>query len=1040
MVQSRGSYPMLAKTTGILALLACASPLTAGQLRVTDSFDGTAKVPWSEIAGQWKAAGGVYHVSGNGQSFLLDTIFDDVSVEVSCRITRYQIAADWVGIMFGGDGRTVVANNYQVYLRYTGEVELYTNGKILEARKTGAQARFAAGQFVRLAVTIKGGHFSVRVDGETLIDYDAHDYRPGTVGLAGCDVEGDFKDFVAEGHTLGNSILGEVLFLPGCTPVAGAKVQIYDSMDGYNSPVTRETVSDARGRYEFRDLPAGEKAYWLRAGKEGRGGGTAWFVSVSDRALTTADLYVIGSPRHDVFVDSASATESKGFRVVDDPQCFGGSRIEVKELRPAGERPQWWATFDFAAPREADYVPHFAAGLYPTPYYWSDFWWSVDGGRLRSAQATLTPEGDRYGDRATLVWAYGPSVHLKAGRHTLKVLLRDSAGSEARKGAPKRYAWSFDAAAFSELPIPRAPIGGQKVATPRLRLKWQAPAGAARFTVQYSQEPDFSNATITVGGVRGDGFTPAEDLADGVYYWRVKPFAEEETSFAGAFTAAQSFTVATGAPAIARLRVASRTPNEAVIAWETGDPCRCRLRYGLSALEMTRSAEVSPTLGTQHRVRLRGLEPMTYYYYRVEATGPEGRTVSSLRHGFCTPRGVIGDRNSPFGIFGQTLVYSHQLGAAGARWYSDYWDWGTINPARGSFNFDQAEQRIQRAKESGVNLLATFWGTPLWVRPSHPDDFTYGPDDLDDARSLFRAVAEHCRGRADWWLPWIEPNVARDMVFGFPRGYWASRPHARSFAAYQRAAYEGCKAGNPDCHVVGMETAGIDLDFVRKCYDEGASDSFDVMNVHYYAISAPFEEQQPETLFVRLRALMSEYGDSEKPILCSEGGGASSGLEGTTEQTQADNIVRIFVLTIANNIDKLCWTFELDEKPYGSKRVDMISWMGLFRFDPRTTPANPVGEPKPSYFAFRTMTGQLYGTEYVGPVKLGAGVRAYRFAAPQRRVTVLWMEKGEGDVTLPVRAGKLTLLNLQGDPQPVQVDHERVKLHLTASPVYVRED
>ena len=274
-------------------------------------------------------------------------------------------------------------------------------------------------------------------------------------------------------------------------------MQIYNSMDGYNSPVARETVTDVHGRYEFRDLPAGERAYWLRAGKESYGGGTAWFVTVSDREPTTADLYLIGSPRHDVFADSASATANKGFRVLDDPQCFGGSRMEVKEQRPASEKPQWQATFPFEIAREADYVPHFAAGLYPTPYYWSNFWWRVDGGPLHNAQAALTLEGDRYGDRSTLVWAYGAPLRLTKGKHTLEVVLRDPVSPAPDKDGKKTYSWSFDAAAFAELPVALAPLDGQTVATSRPELRWQAPASAARFTVQLSQEPDFSNATMT---------------------------------------------------------------------------------------------------------------------------------------------------------------------------------------------------------------------------------------------------------------------------------------------------------------------------------------------------------------------------------------------------------------------------------------------------------------------------------------------------------------------------------------------------------------
>jgi hypothetical protein len=528
-------------------------------------------------------------------------------------------------------------------------------------------------------------------------------------------------------------------------------------------------------------------------------------------------------------------------------------------------------------------------------------------------------------------------------------------------------------------------------------------------------------------------------LADGVYHWRLKALTEEESPYPAAFCPAQRFVVDTERPAIQELRVASRTPTSAVIEWRTDTACTGQLRYGLSGLSFAKTVAATSADGLVHRAELTGLDPMTYVYFAASATDADGKEVTSLRRGFCTPRGMIGDRNSPFGIFGQGLVYSRQLGAAGARWYSDYWEWQRLNPARGRFDWSQAEQRIARAQESGVNLMVTFWGTPAWVRPSHPQTFTYGPDDLQDARDLFREVAAHCRGRVDWWLPWIEPNVSRDTVFGFPEGYWANRPHARSYAAYQRAAYEGAKAGNPDCRVVGMETAGIDLDFIRKCYDEGAADSFDVMNVHYYAASAPFEEQQPETLFADLRALMAEYGDAEKPILCSEGGGASSGLPGTTEETQADHVIRIFVLSIANQIDKLCWTFELDEKPYGSKRVDMIMWMGFFRFDPRTTADSPVGEPKTSLTALRTLTGMLRGTEYAGPVSLGAGLRAYRFAGERGTVVVAWAEKGESEAELPWPMARAEVVDRNGTARELAAADGRLRLRLTGSPVFVRE-
>jgi hypothetical protein len=242
-----------------------------------------------------------------------------------------------------------------------------------------------------------------------------------------------------------------------------------------------------------------------------------------------------------------------------------------------------------------------------------------------------------------------------------------------------------------------------------------------------------------------------------------------------------------------------------------------------------------------------------------------------------------------------------------------------------------------------------------------------------------------------------------------------------------------------------MNTAGVDLAFIEKCYDEGAADAFDVMNVHYYAMTGDFEKQNPEAMFAGLRELMRRYGDAEKPILCSEGGGTSSGLPGTDEAMQAANLVRIYVISIANGIDKLCWTFSHDVKPYGSERVDMIMWMGLFRFDPDPSHVMPDlhGEPKPSYFAMRNMTQLLGGSVYQRRLDLGEGVRAYRFekATPDntQRITVLWSQEGTRSARLQLAGRVGRCVDHLGEPLPVEADNGAVTLTLTPDPVFLVE-
>jgi hypothetical protein len=1024
---ARRSWPLLL----VVALAA-----EAGEATLRDAFDTDAA--WVVNIGEWQVRDGVYRVEGTGASYLADREFSQVRAAVDLRITDFGAdESNWAGVVIGGDAAGGVRDGFMIYIRYCGSVDLFRRGKILATAQSPAREAFAAGRFVRLEVDASEQRVTVSLDGETLIETQTDDPPVGSVGLMTYDVMADFDSFSATGMTVGNAIAGRVLHSPASTPAAGATVEIYNSMDGYDSPVTRATVADGQGRFLLSDLPAARDGYWLRASADDHGGSTAWAVTVEDNKLTETELYLVSAPPHDVMIDSAAATELRGLRQIPDPQCFGGSRIEVKARLPVDTAPAISAAYGFEVTEAGEYTLRLAAGMHPTPHYWSDFLYGIDGGPLLRASETLAFEGSRYGDRATLTWAVAPPIELSRGAHTLRLAVKDPVPYPTEEGTTY-YAWTFDAAALTRTAVPIGPHDGATTATATPQLSWSGSASADRYTVQYSREPDFSNATVTLGGLQTTTAAPPQPLADGIYYWRVKALPDESTGYGAAFSRTARFTVATEAPAISGERITCRAADEAFIRFETDEPCTSRVLWGLSSLEPTHSLAVSEEPATRHRVRLRGLDPMTGHYLWIECTDGEGHTVRSLRRGFCTPRGTLAGKASPFGIFGQTMVYAPQMAKAGVGWYSDYWDWARLEPARGVFNWEQAEQRMARTKQAGINTMVTFWGSPGWVRPSHPDTATHGPEDLQDATDFFREVAAHCAGRVDWWLPWIEPNIARDTIFGFPEGYWANRPHAQTYAAYQMAAYRGAKAGNPDCRVVGMNTAGIDLDFIRRCYDEGAADSFDVMNVHYYAPDTPFETQYPEKQFADLRALMAQYGDAHKPILCSEGGGASSGLPGTDEASQADSLIRIFVISIANGIDKLCWTYELDGKPYGSKRIDMIMWMGLFRFDPKATPDNPCGEPKPSYDAMGTMTGQLLGTEYIGPVGVAAGVRAYRFRGERKEVLVAWAEQGEAGVDLPVGAAQVTIVDREGKETGMDAPAGRVHLKLTGSPVFVR--
>lgn len=1001
----------------------------------TERFDSGWANRWRALGGQWQVTDGVMQAAGTGDLALKGRWWRDAEASATVAISQAQGPPYWAGLRLRTDLLHNPYSGYLVYLRQNGSLEIWTDGRILASHQTGLGAQLLAGKPVRLGARVTGQHITGLIDGQVLVEADGATVRWGEVALAVCGATASFSDFECRGTTAGGVIHGQVLHYPDQTPMAGVLVETYHSMDGYPSLALKSTRTEADGSYDLEGLPAGERAYWLRACADGMGGGTGWFVTVTNEEPTQTDLTLLGQPPAEVWVDSADLAPGAPWREVPDPQCYGGSRLVLRA--PRQEQPAE-LSIPFSVRADGQAVLRIACGLYPTRHYWSPLAWRLDDGAWQDASA-LALDGIRYGDRASLVWARTEGMALSAGAH--KLALR-SAGPWA--GSADEDYWTFDALAVASIPAPAGPAVAH-TATPVLR--WSGdPAREA--VLQVSMERDFSNGTLTVGRRRGGRYQIPADLrlADGDYWWRLKSQEPGDSAFTAAFGEAKALRIETGAPAVRGAKASAVAPDRAVIRWQTDQACESWLEWDVRTFEPRFRSR--STLGRAHQAELTGLQPMTCTRYWVVVRGPGGER-RSLRRQFVTPRRELAGRVSPFGVFGQELTYAPQFHEAGVSWMSDYWEWSKLEPQRGQFDWTQAEQRLARAEASGLNLTVTFWGSPAWVRPGHAGgpawDFTYGPEDPQATTEFYRQVAAHCRGRAEWFLPWIEPNVARDTVFGFPMGYWSSRPHAPTYAAHERAAYRGAKTGNPDCRLVGMNTAGVDLGFIEKCYDEGAADCFDVMNVHYYAPVEPFEKQDPEALFARLRELMARYGDAEKPILCSEGGGASSGLPGTDGASQARHLVRIYVISIANDIDKLCWTFAYDPDPYGSDRPSMVPWMGLFGFDPDPQHVAPDlhGQPKPAYLAYRNMTGFLEGSIYRRRLDLGEGVRAYRFEKAGTDhgsiVTVVWSEDGSRSVSLGRSGRLLRCVTHLGAPAETAGDPYLLTVQATPDPVFIQE-
>ena len=380
---------------------------------------------------------------------------------------------------------------------------------------------------------------------------------------------------------------------------------------------------------------------------------------------------------------------------------------------------------------------------------------------------------------------------------------------------------------------------------------------------------------------------------------------------------------------------------------------------------------------------------------------------------------------------------SEAAGRIGLSHVRDRLDRGSVEPQEGARTFDIATFRNAALLASnGIETCTDIDGTPKWA------DTVWGkiPRDLAAFHGFCRATAKAFADRTRNWEVFNEQDASL-----------AAEP-VWDYAAAQKAAYLGLKAGNPGCTVlpgaVCMNTRGF--------YDEGmaANDlAFygDVFNLHIYLAPAGFP-----SAFDDLRAFMARAGIAGREVWITENG---MDLEGPAAEPDADHpeirehskaqamlqaeyYAKSQIAMMMGGISRgYFFFFGAYNERNGSK-----SW-GVFRRD---------GTPKPVCAAMATAIRELGGAELLGEAGLGKGLRGYLFAREDgSRTLAFWRESpvdtGSGRMMDPKIAktafelrgcsGKCRLTDLFGTSEWIRPEDGRpLELSATRYPSFLRGD
>jgi hypothetical protein len=304
-------------------------------------------------------------------------------------------------------------------------------------------------------------------------------------------------------------------------------------------------------------------------------------------------------------------------------------------------------------------------------------------------------------------------------------------------------------------------------------------------------------------------------------------------------------------------------------------------------------------------------------------------------------------------------------------------NWATIQPKQGPYDWHYPDVLISTLAENGIGYLPVLSTTPGWVASPATTpplassqataDWTqflkavvdrYGPNGTfwrpapDGGPSPFHTL---CRCNADprpvtSWQVWNEPSLTH---------YFTAPSPVTSYARLLQISHDAITSVDPRAEIVLAGVPGFapkgGLDawkFLSELFRvPGVNSDFDVVALHPYARNV----DQLESEIDKVRAVMKENGDEEKPLWLTELGwgsdppdrfGFNKGVDGQ-EQLLTQSFTLLLREQAAWNIGRVYWFEWRDPAPSAQVGCSFCASAGLLRND---------RHPKPAYDAFTHFT------------------------------------------------------------------------------------
>jgi hypothetical protein len=238
--------------------------------------------------------------------------------------------------------------------------------------------------------------------------------------------------------------------------------------------------------------------------------------------------------------------------------------------------------------------------------------------------------------------------------------------------------------------------------------------------------------------------------------------------------------------------------------------------------------------------------------------------------------------------------FNPMLRQAGARWLRGFYEWQTIQPRPGEWNFAPSDRLLENTRSNGLRLTGVFAYLAPWAS-ADGGTRRFPIKDIQFWRDYVAGLVTRYHSDIKYWEVWNEFN-----------GSFAVDGSPEIYAELVREASISAKKIDPTAKI-GMSVANFDVRFLDAAIKAGAAGHFDYICVHPYEILARLrEEGEPAFLNMTttMRKMLEANGQpADTPLWITEiGAPAPVKPHEAEDQVQAVELAKAYLLSIAAGV------------------------------------------------------------------------------------------------------------------------------------------